>query len=240
MGRLSPLGVITEWQITLEKTDSHIEQLSLDPSGYVWFTELNYDGVGPSGTNLVRRLDPQTNNIRAYPVPTFGGTPAGVVAAPSGYIWVSEYYAGKLALLDPQAATFTSVEAAPNSALSTLHSFGRMTPPTTPIVKTNTNVAASLHYVTPAKSKGWLEYSIPTPGANAEDMRLSPTGSLFFEEDGGFLGELDPYAGIFVEYPVPSANSGYYNIALGPAALWFSEAGAFAVVPTKVGFLPIR
>ena len=57
-------------------------------------------------------------------------------------------------------------------------------------------------------------------------------------EDGGFLGELDPYAGIFVEYPVPSANSGYYNIALGPAALWFSKAGAFAVVPTKVGFLP--
>ena len=91
VGRLSPTGVITEWQVTLEKTDSHIEQLSLDPAGNVWFTELNYDGTGPAGTNLVRRLDPATNVVRAYPVPTFGGTPAGVVAAPSGKVWVSEY-----------------------------------------------------------------------------------------------------------------------------------------------------
>jgi virginiamycin B lyase len=237
VGRLSPSGVITEWHITLEKTDSHIEQISVDPSGFVWFTELNYDGVGVNGTNFVRRLDPGTNIVRAYPVPTFGGTPAGVAAAPTGHIWVSEYFAGKLALLDPQAASYTSTTVIPNSAIANRSNYGRTTRPSAPVVKTITAVAASVHYVAPAKSTGWLEYPIPTPGANAEDMRISKDGNLFFEEDGGFLGELDPRTGMVAEYPIPSPNSGYYNIALGDGALWFSEAGAFGPVPTKVGLL---
>ncbi len=240
VGRLSASGVITEWHLTLEKTDSHIEQLSIDPSGHIWFTELNYDGVGADGTNFVRRLDPATNIIRAYQVPTFGGTPAGVTAAPSGYIWVSEYFAGKLALLDPQAAPYTSITVKPTSAVSSESSYGRTTPPTSAPVKTSTSVTPSSHYVTPTKSTGWLEYTIPTVGANAEDMRLSQTGALFFEEDGGFLGMLDPRVGEFTEYPIPSANSGYYNIALCDQTLYFSEAGAFGPVATKVGLLTLQ
>jgi len=240
VGRLSSSGVITEWHITLEKGDSHIEQLSIDPSGNIWFTELNYDGEGANGTNLVRRLDPSSNVIRAYPVPTFGGTPAGITATPSGHIWVSEYFAGKLALLDPQAAHYTSITLTPTSAVLAGKNHGRTTPPSTPAVKTTTSVSASSHYVTPIQSTGWLEYTIPTAGANAEDMRLSLNGTLYFEEDGGFLGTLDPRVGEFVEYPIPSPNSGYYNIALCEQTLYFSEAGAFGPVATKVGFLVLR
>jgi len=240
VGRLSAAGVITEWHITLEKMDSHIEQLSLDPFGHVWFTELNYDGAGAAGTNFVRRLDPATNTLRAYPVPTLGGTPAGVVAAPTGHIWVSEYFAGKLALLDPQAASYTSLTIAPTTGLPSRNNSGQTAPSLTTIAQAVSAVSPSMHFVAPIKSTGWLEYSIPTAGANAEDMRLAKNGTLFFEEDGGFLGTLEPQKGEFVEYPIPSPNSGYYNIALGEQALWFSEAGAFASGPTKVGFLPLR
>ena len=240
VGRLSASGVITEWQISLEKTDSHVEQLSIDPGGNVWFTELNYDGVGAAGTNFVRRLDPATNTVRAYPVPTFGGTPAGVLAAATGHIWVSEYFAGKLALLDPQAASYTSVIITPTNSLATRGNSGRTAPSLTTIVKAGSVVSPTVHFVAPIKSAGWLEYAIPTPGANAEDMRLAKDGRLlFFEEDGGFLGTLEPEKGEFVEYPIPSLNSGYYNIALGDQALWFSEAGAFAPVTTKVGSLAL-
>ena len=72
---------------------------------------------------------------------------------------------------------------------------------------------------------------------HAEDMRLDDHGHLYFEEDGGMLGILDPATGNVTEVPIPSPNSGYYNIALADGALWFSEAGAFGPVPTKVGFL---
>jgi virginiamycin B lyase len=68
-------------------------------------------------------------------------------------------------------------------------------------------------------------------------MRLDGRGHVFFEEDGGQLGELDPSTGQVVEVPVPSANSGYYNIALVRGTLWFAEAGAFGPMPTKVGFV---
>ena len=129
VGRLSPSGVVTEWVVTLEKADSHVEQISLDPDGNVWFAELNYDGGGADGTNLVRRLHPATSVVRAYAVPTFGGTPAGVHAAPSGNVWVSEYFAGKLALLDPHAAPFTSIVVAPNASPSTGHHAGARGPP---------------------------------------------------------------------------------------------------------------
>ncbi len=240
VGRLSPTGVITEWHIALEKADSHIEQLSIDPTGHVWFTELNYDGVGASGTNFVRRLDPATNIVRAYPLPTFGGTPAGVTAAPTGHIWVSEYFAGKLALLDPQAAPFSSTTVTPNSGLASRSNTGRLSPVSTVSPRTANPAAPIAHYVSPAKHTGWLEYTIPTTGANAEDMRLSPAGNLFFEEDSGFLGVLNPQAETIVEYAIPSPNSGYYNIALCDGSVYFAEAGAFAAVPTKVGVLNLR
>ena len=45
---------------------------------------------------------------------------------------------------------------------------------------------------------------------------------------------LAPATGQVVEYPIPSANSGYYNIALAGGDVWFAEAGAFGPVPTKV------
>jgi virginiamycin B lyase len=237
VGRLSPSGEMTEWEVTLEKDDSHIEQVSLDPSGHLWFTELNYDGVGPDGTNLVRRLDPASNVVSAFPVPTFGGTPAGVAAAPDGNVWVSEYFAGKLALLDPAAAPHTSVTVPPNASLSSPSAAGRRSAPAASTPPTVTPVAATSSHVTPVASPGWLEYPIPTPGANAEDMRIGALGQLYFEEDGGKLGVLDPASGHVVEYPIPSPDSGYYNIALAGDALWFAEAGAFGPVPTKVGVL---
>ena len=76
----------------------------------------------------------------------------------------------------------------------------------------------------------------------AEDMRVDQHGRLWFEEDSGLLGSLDAYHAIFAEYTVPSVNSGYYNIVLdqNEDRLWFTEAGLFAPVTTKIGFLKIK
>jgi virginiamycin B lyase len=84
VGRLAPNGAITEWSVTLEHDDDNMEQLSLDPWGNVWFAERNFDGVGAAGTHKVRRLNPSTNVISTYVVPTLGGTPSGVVANANG------------------------------------------------------------------------------------------------------------------------------------------------------------
>lgn len=242
VGRLSPQGAITEWTVALEHPDDNMEQLSLDPWGKVWFVERNFDGAGAAGTNKVRRLDPRTNVISTYAVPTLGGTPSGVVANPDGTVWVSEYYANALALLDPRVAPHTDETVTPGTRRATGQPAPAPRTMTARSPSTRTPAAPSVHVVRPVVTRGWIEYPLPTANAEAEDMRVDRHGHVWFEEDAGFLGRLDPFEARFTEYAIPSANSGYYNIALDPAGglLWFTEAGVFAPVTTRIGYLTTR
>jgi virginiamycin B lyase len=241
VGRLAPNGSITEWDVVLEHPDDNIEQLSIDPSGNIWFAERNFDGVGAAGTNKVRRLNPATNVISTYLVPTFGGNPAGVEANSDGTIWVSEYFANAFALLFPNVAPHTDEVVAPgartsgsNSTVITVTKFGPQTGVLTP-------EAPAVNSVTPRVTLGWIEYVIPTPNTEAEDMRIDHLGRVWYEGDTGYLGILNPYTGVFTQFAVPSVNSGYYNVVLDQQTdrLWFTEAGAFGSVPTKVGNLNV-
>jgi len=72
-------------------------------------------GAGAAGTNSVRRLNPYTNIISTYRVPTLGGNPAGVHANADGTVWVSEYYANAFALLFPTLAPHTTEMVSPNA-----------------------------------------------------------------------------------------------------------------------------
>lgn len=242
VGRLSPSGVITEWDVTLEHPDDNIEQISLDPWGNLWFVERNFDGAGAAGTNKVRRLDPSTDLISTYLVPTFGGNPAGVRANANGTVWVAEYFANAFALLNPNEAPHTDEVVRPNSAATggNIIQARRVSGNSGNGAKTAVNPAT--HTVNPIFTRGWVEYHIPTANAQAEDMRVDLRGRLWFEEDTGLLGMLDPGTATFTEYGIPSPNSGYFNIALDQdeGRLWFTEAGVFAPVPTKIGNLIIN
>ncbi|WP_197339494.1 SMP-30/gluconolactonase/LRE family protein [Ralstonia solanacearum] len=242
IGRLSPSGEFTEWAVTLEHPDDNMEQLSLDPWGNVWFVERNFDGVGAAGTNKVRRLNPYSNVISTYRVPTLGGTPSGVVANANGSVWVSEYYANAIALLNPFAAPHSDEVVQPNTlkADSQVASVPPVRAGRTPGTKTQVTSRSST--VKPSVTLGWVEYPLPTANAEPEDMRVDSHGRVWFEEDAGFVGRLDPVEARITEYAIPSANSGYYNIALDKRSglLWFTEAGVFAPVTTKIGYLDTR
>jgi virginiamycin B lyase len=239
VGRLSPRGVITEWNVTLEHPDDNIEQLSLDPWGNVWFVERNFDGAGAAGTNKVRRLNPRINVISTYLVPTLGGNPAGVLANANGTVWVSEYFANAMALLNPFLAPHSDETVSPSAFTASNQTTPAPRLNSGRIQSTNTKVSPSTHVAKASITRGWVEYPIPTADAMAEDMRTDRAGRLWFEEDSGLLGILDPFTAKFTEYTIPSVDSGYYNIAFDDKTglLWFSEAGAFAAVTTKVGYL---
>ncbi|PXV53596.1 virginiamycin B lyase [Dyella jiangningensis] len=242
VGRLSPQGAITEWTFTLEHPDDNMEQLSLDPWANVWFVERNFDGAGAAGTNKVRRLNPRTSVVSTYAVPTLGGTPSGVVANADGTVWVSEYYANALALLDPLVAPHSDETVAPDTRKATGQSAPSTRTVSARVPPTQTAASPVVHTVQPVVTRGWIEFPLPTANAEAEDMRVDVFGNVWFEEDAGFLGRLDPYAARFTEYAIPSTNSGYYNIAMDArkGRLWFTEAGVFAPVTTKIGDLTTR
>jgi virginiamycin B lyase len=239
VGRLARNGTITEWNVELEHSDDNIEQLSVDPWGNVWFVERNFDGAGPAGTNKVRRLNPNTNVISTYMVPTLGGNPAGVQANADGTVWVSEYFANALALLYPLVAPHSDEVVSSGS-----HSAGSNTATVRPvrsgpIAGTKTPVTPMHGFVKPRLTLGWIEYTIPTANAEAEDMRIDRLGRVWFEEDVGLVGILNPYLGSFTEFTIPSKDGGYFGVALDQnrQELWFTEAGIFAPVTTKVGHL---
>jgi len=231
-------GTFTEWEVALEKADAHIEEISLDPAGRVWFAEKNYSGPGPDGTNTVRRLDPATGLVSAYRVPTLGGTPAGVLANADGTVWVSEFFGNAVARLDPSAAPHADLTVTPLRSPSARS----RTPGTRPHAGGGPHVAATpvtptLTPVTPRTSPGWIEYPIPFAGANAGDMRVDAAGRLWFEEDAGQIGVLDPAALTIAEYPLPTQGNGYYNIELDHhGRIWITEAGFFAP-PSKIAVL---
>jgi virginiamycin B lyase len=162
-----------------------------------------------------------------------------VVANANGTVWVSEYYANALALLTPAAAPHSDAVVVPNThkASSQVAPVARTMAGPTP--STNTPVPPAVHTVQPSVTQGWIAYPIPTANADAEDMRVDRQGRVWFEEDAGLLGRLDPLEVRFTEYTIPSPNSGYYNIALDKRTdlLWFTEAGVFAPVVTKIGYL---
>ncbi len=240
VGRLSPTGSISEWSFALEHPDDNIEQLGIDPFGNIWSAERNFDGAGTAGTNKVRRLNPATNVVSTFPVPTPGGNPAGIQTNADGTVWVSEYFANAIALLVPAVAPHTDAVVKPSTvpAGANRGAAARTTPTRT--TGTTTRETASVHIVKPSLTPGWIEYRIPTGNAQAEDMRVDRFGRVWFEEDSGKLGVLNPFVAQFREYSVPSLNSGYYNIVLskGEERLYFTEAGVFAPVATKVGYLP--
>jgi virginiamycin B lyase len=238
VGRMAADGTFTEWTITLEKPDAHIEEISLDPAGNVWFAEKNFGGPGPGGTNAVRRLDPATGVVREYRVPTLGGTPAGVLANADGTVWVSEFFGDAVALLDPSAAPHTDSTVVPTgghpAAVYTpgahLHAGGGARTAATPTPPTVTSIV-------PVATPGWIEYPIPSAGSNTGDIRLDGSGRLWFEEDAGRIGVLDLRALTIAEYPLPTQGSGYYNIEIDhQGRIWVTEAGFFAP-PSKVALL---
>jgi len=227
VGRLAPDGSITEWAVLLEHPDDHMEQLSLDRRGNVWFVERNYAGAGPKGTNKVRRLNPGTNVISTYLVPTAGGTPSGVIANADGTVWVSEYYGNAIALLDPAVAPHTDETARPATRDAGTQTATVTRTVTAAAAPTRTQATPSTTEVKPSVTRGWIEYPLPIANANAEDMRVDSQGRLWFEQDAGYLGMLDPKTRRITEYPIVPANTGYYNIALEQRAglLWYTEAG---------------
>lgn len=232
-------GSVTEWLqplASLQHPDDNIEEINLDRAGRLWFVERNFDPG--SVTNRVSRLDPQSNQVQVYTLPTATGNPAGIVVGANNTVWVSEYYAGKLALLNPNVAAYTQYLLAPTTAGALPASGAPFTVAPQPNPGITNAVAPMGTIVAPTNIKtGWTEWQLPTANANPEDLRIDSKGNLWFEEDGGKLGVLSPKTNAITEYNIPTASNGYYNIALqSNNQIWYIGSGLFAP-PAKIGLL---
>jgi hypothetical protein len=85
IGRITPLGVITEFPVPT--TFSDLSGITAGPDGNLWFTEFSGNKIGritPSGV------------ITEFPVPFASGGPVGITAGPDGNLWFTEMSGNKI------------------------------------------------------------------------------------------------------------------------------------------------
>lgn len=214
-----------------DKGPSGPQDLAFDQSGNLWFTELSADRIG--------RLDVATGQLREYPVPGSGATsfvgPYGLVVDTQGYVWFSELSGFKIVRLDPATGAMKSY-----------------TPPT-PNVSIMEVVAAPDGSIWFAELPGELgrldprtgaiqEFAVPAivSGASASGvygLAVGADGTIWFTDVGdNAVGQFQPSSEQFTFYPIPTAESTPFGLALDSSKnVWFTEGAPGA---NAVGMLP--
>jgi streptogramin lyase len=91
MGRITPAGVVTEYEIPTPNSQPRATALSRD--GNVWFGEFAGGKIG--------RITP-AGVITEFQIPTADSGPRALAAGPDGNVWFSEFNASKIGRITPQ------------------------------------------------------------------------------------------------------------------------------------------
>ncbi len=176
--------------------------------GTVWFTQPT--------SNRLAQLSFDTSAFTSFPLPD-GAMGADVVVDDAGDVWFSDYWAGRIGVLDVR------------SGETTLYDIP--TPESHPIglafdgdghlwfAEYGANKIGRLD---PSQPGGDIqEYEIPTPGTEPVSITLGPDGGMWFsEESGGKVGNID-HTGTIEEHALGDDVIGLEDIVVGPdGALW--------------------
>jgi virginiamycin B lyase len=92
LGRLNPQTRKVEEFPSPGGAESQPYAITVAPNGVVWYCE-----TGNDTKNMLVRFDPATAAMRAWPIPSGGGTVRHMVAAGNGDLWLAESGVGKIA-----------------------------------------------------------------------------------------------------------------------------------------------
>ncbi len=85
IGSISPVGQLTEYQITSSNSDP--TDITVGPDGALWFTE--------KATGTIGRIS-ATGQITEYPINTPDSSPSGITVGPDGALWFTESGSNKI------------------------------------------------------------------------------------------------------------------------------------------------
>ena len=149
IGRITPIGAITEYPLPAE---SDSDGIAAGPDGSMWFTE--------PGANQIGRITP-TGAITEYPLPTAYSYISGITAGPDGNMWFTELAGNRIGRITPRGwitvlpSSATDIAAGPDGNLwftTTNAGIGRIAPTATlMVVKRACPVRMTLHMPTPRK-----------------------------------------------------------------------------------------
>jgi len=120
-----PSATLVEWPayIGATKRDSNPWGIAVDKDGNIWFTEAG----SPDGRSRIGKLNPYTNVLTEYRIPTDNAEPRGILVDNvdelgrlrpgfAGRIWIAEHRGNKIAKFDPEGNTFVEFTRAVSGA----------------------------------------------------------------------------------------------------------------------------
>ncbi|MCP5154027.1 MAG: cytochrome C [Ectothiorhodospiraceae bacterium] len=195
------------------------------PDGGIWW-------AGQWG-NLLGRIDPATDSMREYPLPT-GARPHTVTTDAAGNVWYTGNGNGTIGRLDPATGAVTEYPM-PDPALRDPHSMIADARGVLWFTAQNSNMVGRLDPVS-----GEIRVrEVPTPGSRPYGIKLDSRGTPFVACNGGnCLLRIDPATMEIREYRLPDAGSTVRRLAFASDdTIWYvnSRLGRIGHLDPRTG-----
>ena len=215
---LSGISAITEFTIPSPK-DVAPFGITTGPDGNLWFTD--------TGDNAIGMINPTTDAITEFALPTADAQPYAIVAGPDGNLRFTELYANNIGMINPTTHAITefalpSVKGAPNKSA---YPRGITVGPDGNLWFAE-ELGNKIGEINPTTHAIHL-FAVPTANSDPWGITAGPDGNLWFTEytiSIGQIGEINPTTHVISELPNPSPDSRLYGITAGPDGnLWFTN-----------------
>jgi uncharacterized repeat protein (TIGR01451 family) len=196
------------------------------PDGNLWFVENNVGRIG--------RINPTTDAITSFPIPTARSLPVGIAAGADGNLWFTESNGNKIGQINPTTGVITEfplptagadplqITSGPDGNLWFTERFSA-----------NVNGGGQIGMINPT-THAIAEFPTPTANSQPDGIAAGPDGDIWFTElTANQIGEISPSTHVVAEFPIPTAASEPVGITAGPDGnLWFTETASGA---SKIG-----
>ena len=161
-------------------------------------------------------INPTTDAITEFAIPTTNSGPQDITAGPDGNLWFTENAANEVGMINPTTDKITEF------AIPTRKSgpWGISSGPDGNLWFTEDG-ANKIGEINP-KTHAITEFPIPA-GSEPYEITEGPNGNLWFGV-WGFIAEINPTTHVITQFATPSGN-GAMGITAGPDGdIWFTEA----------------
>jgi virginiamycin B lyase len=223
--KMTTSGSFTEYPLL--RTESHPRGIAVGPDGNLWVAESGGIGTVSKVTT--------SGAVTEYSIPTIFSDPQGIAAGPDGKLWFTESSGNKVATMTTSGAvTEYDIPTASSAPLDITAG------PDGNLWFTELNQPGRVGKVTTAGVV--TEYRVPSANASVAGITAGPDGNVWFAESpfipqkvvtaasnavlaSDMVAKVTP-AGVFTEYPVPTANAFPSSITAGrDGNLWITESG---------------
>ena len=162
----------------------YVRGLAVGPDGNLWFTD--------DGTNAIGTIDLTTHAISEFPLSTPHANPEAITTGPDGNLWFTEATAEEIGSINPTTHAISEF-----SISTTLRRWrGRRRASRgarrKPLVDRDRQNQIGMFNLT---THALTEFPVPTNLDNTADITTGPDGNLWYTNEIGTIGTINPTTG---------------------------------------------